>query len=269
MVDIFSSFDDHYIADKGFSIHLWVINVIILRVVFYRNTWDSRSNIRCLKELCYDFVYFLKESNSKSWVVRGFFMYICGLFILFCFRSSSSICPYCYRVCSHFSFSSYFALCVWGSLVLSRLCWQPFKFIQQAIPLNCPSLLVPLLFILEIATSLIRPITLTIRLCMNTIIGQIILIMVSSLSYCNLSKFFWLNRPSKFIHDVLFYECNRDLDKGCFRSYDILASEVSIVMVFTGLIFSTLFTLLEVAISFLQVCIFCMLCFLYEKDHTS
>lgn len=87
--------------------------------------------------------------------------------------------PYVIAVTGHLSVT----------LPLSLLCWFRIngygwinKFsrsLSHLVPLGCPYVLIPLITIIELIRSLIRPITLSVRLAANITAGHLILVLIS------------------------------------------------------------------------------------------
>lgn len=105
--------------------------------------------------------------------------------IYFIFSNSSSIFPYNFAFTSHISIVILISLTLWLSIILFRSLYNIRGLIEHCVPQGSPLYLVTFLWLIEIVSNLIRPLTLTVRLTANILSGHLLIILLSSLVFNN------------------------------------------------------------------------------------
>lgn len=173
MLSLFSRFDSYYRAlPKILEL------IVITSLLVY--TYKFNIFFRCLSLITYEIQQFFRTLRPRGINKSVAFLLTTVMFMLIAINISS-IFPFnfCYstQVC--------LLLSIGGGL---WFCFNLFSFLQNFkgsishfIPEGTPIFLVSLLFMIELIRSLIRPITLTVRLLANILAGHLILILLSNL----------------------------------------------------------------------------------------
>nr|CAH2593365.1 ATP synthase 6 [Physella acuta]CAH2593442.1 ATP synthase 6 [Physella acuta]CAH2593664.1 ATP synthase 6 [Physella acuta]CAH2593723.1 ATP synthase 6 [Physella acuta]CAH2594054.1 ATP synthase 6 [Physella acuta] len=163
---------------------------------------------------------------TKSWTRKGSLL-LCGVFLFVLLANLVGLFPFVFPSSTMLWFSFGMALPLWLYLILSGVSYDFKKFFAHFTPEGAPSLLVPLLVIIESVSVMIRPITLAIRLIANISAGHIILNLVAV----------------------------------CLSSWGPSMGSLA------ALCFSIFYSFFEVFVSIIQAYIFTLLLALYSNDH--
>nr|YP_010875331.1 ATP synthase F0 subunit 6 [Ciconiphilus decimfasciatus]WGW14985.1 ATP synthase subunit 6 [Ciconiphilus decimfasciatus] len=155
---------------------LIVISFLFLPLNFY---WKSLSFVQfsvffLIKQLCCLF----KNSMKTELIFVSLFTYLF-------FLNSIGLMPYMFSTTSHFLFNFFLGLPLWMSTMLWGLINNFVHNTAHLTPMGCPDVLVPFMVMVESISSLIRPLTISLRLMANMLAGHMILTMLS-LGACNL-----------------------------------------------------------------------------------
>nr|AZL93120.1 ATP synthase F0 subunit 6 [Belyta sp. ZJUH_2016005] len=120
----------------------------------------------------------IKKSNINC-------IMLISLFLIIFINNIISLFPYIFPLNSHMSFSMSYALPLWISIMIALMKNYKTTLIHLT-PQSTPSILMPLMVIIETISNLIRPITLSIRLSANIIAGHLIITLISN----NINKHF-------------------------------------------------------------------------------
>nr|ALO81703.1 ATP synthase F0 subunit 6 [Phyllochaetopterus sp. AW-2015] len=154
-----------------------------------------------------------------------------GLFLLLATTNLMSMVPYVMGPTTHISFTLSLALPVWLTTVLSGATFSPYAYLSHLLPLGAPMILAPFLIIVEVVSSCIRFLTLSLRLAANLTVGHVIL-------------------------NAL----------GTYTIFTMFSSPTNLLMILT-LALSIGYMLFEFGVALLQAYIFFLLSSLYSNDH--
>lgn len=154
--------------------------------------------------------------------------YITTLFLLLLVNNLIGLIPYSYTITSQIILALFLSLSLWFSYTLIGIETHKFNYIKILLPSGVPSLLLPLIFVIEIISYLSRIISLSVRLACNMLAGHTLIAIVSS---------FGTN---------LF--------------------NINFLLAFFPLIFLFLFFLLEFGVAIIQASVFIILTCTYLKD---
>nr|WIL10140.1 ATP synthase 6 [Actornithophilus hoplopteri] len=105
-------------------------------------------------------------------------IFVC-VFIFTLIMNLTGLMPYFFSSTSHLFFNLSISLTLW----LSTMMWGFMKNFDHNIghltPMGCPSILIPFMVMVELVSSLIRPLTLALRLMSNILAGHLILTLIS------------------------------------------------------------------------------------------
>nr|YP_009058846.1 ATP synthase F0 subunit 6 [Brachidontes exustus]AIM58701.1 ATP synthase F0 subunit 6 [Brachidontes exustus] len=239
MLDIFSSFDMNCYNTMGsLSSTVWVMSFFFLIFCLNSKVWSRLSFSDSLLKMVISFMYGVVKRVQGGYF-SGFSLSVCSLFFLMVWMNMNNIVPFFFPLMCHLPLPMFFACFFWGILVVSSLLNSWEQVVAMAVPLGCPLILSPLMVLLETIASIVRPITLTMRVVFNLAGGQVILGLIAE-----------LDKNLGLLYGVKF--------KG-------LAMLVIILVVVLGLIG---FFAFEVGIGLLQSYIYCMLLCMYSEDHS-
>nr|QDH52408.1 ATP synthase F0 subunit 6 [Chordodes sp. VVA-2019] len=184
MNNLFSSFD-FYTLSNSFYFYLILNLFMILYILnYHKNTntnWVRGSTqfegFNSIMNLIYNSIKPLKLGSSSNPICISIFMMIGILNILGLFPYINSITGLTFII---LLISVNFWL-ISIIIFIKNKCWF------HLIPMGSPILLVPFLFIIELISNIIRPLTLALRLSANITSGHILIHLVSKLSNYNMA----------------------------------------------------------------------------------
>lgn len=172
-LDIFSGFDDHNFVFMDFFYLVWLgVFVVVLSLV--SSLWVSNGSLLSFFTLILSVVEELVfRSSSKGvggsmGVFGSLFLFLLGLNII-------GLVPYVFSLTSHLSINLSVALPLWLSIVLMGIFYDLGSFLAHFQPMGSPAALNPFLCLIELVSSLVRPITLSVRLTANLSTGHILI----------------------------------------------------------------------------------------------
>nr|VFU78803.1 ATP synthase 6 [Proasellus assaforensis] len=175
MTNLFSIFDPS--SSMGLSLN-WasvLLGLIIIPPSLF--LFKSRSAIFLTKML----EYLYKEvSILLPMKNHHFMMFFLTLFFIIMFNNSLGLFPQIFTASSHLVFTLSLALPVW--LAYYSYGWfNKFKdMMAHLVPSGTPPVLIPFMVVIETVSSLIRPLTLAVRLAANMIAGHLLMVLLSN-----------------------------------------------------------------------------------------
>jgi F-type H+-transporting ATPase subunit a len=125
-------------------------------------------------EMSYEFIANLVRDNAGSEGKRFFpFIFTLFMFILFC--NVLGMIPYTFTVTSHIVVTLAMALTVFIGVTIIGFVKNGWKFLRLFCPAGVPILVMPLLIPIEIISYFVRPISLSVRLFLNMMVGHTML----------------------------------------------------------------------------------------------
>jgi len=183
----FHQFDDQLIFDSynknlyDYSISVVILSAIIILflVLLISNIVKNKSNLipsktQYFQEILNKFVLNIVKEQTNGLAI----MYTPLFFTVFCtilLFNMQGIVPTSFTITSQIAATGFFALTIFFALLIINILFAPFIFIKSFIPKNTPSMIKPLLFIIELLSFLLRPISMSVRLFANMMAGHILL----------------------------------------------------------------------------------------------
>nr|AYC65888.1 ATP synthase F0 subunit 6 [Amyrsidea minuta] len=168
MMSLLSIFDP-----SSFMMFNWMCSTMPFLCPILMLSWSS-SNFNSLFKLIKDLVHEIFKFNDLTLLI------FISIFVLIFISNVMGLIPYVFCATSHFSYNFSIGLTLWMTTML----WGMWNFSEHNIahltPMGCPLVLVPFMVLVEIVSSLIRPITLSLRLMSNMLAGHLILTLISS-----------------------------------------------------------------------------------------
>nr|UTT72510.1 ATP synthase F0 subunit 6 [Fulicoffula longipila] len=112
---------------------------------------------------------------------KKYCLMILSLFYLILILCESGMMPFMFTAPSHISFNLSLALPMWLSGMLYMYILSIKNAFSHLVPSGCPTVLIPLLVMIESTSLLIRPFSLSIRLMSNMMAGHMVLVLVSDM----------------------------------------------------------------------------------------
>nr|YP_011014827.1 ATP synthase F0 subunit 6 [Gergithus frontilongus]WQB38508.1 ATP synthase F0 subunit 6 [Gergithus frontilongus] len=187
MNSLFSSFDPTS-SLKQMNWMMMTSTMIILPM----NFWMKKSRWNTLKTNTTKFIKKEMLSNSKH---KEIIMMACSLFMLIMINNLMGLFPYTFTPTSHMSISMTMALPMW--MMMMMYSWINFtnKMFLHLLPQNTPSMIMPMMIVIETTGLIIRPISLSVRLMANMIAGHLLMTLLGDMN----QNMFLLTTPLKMI----------------------------------------------------------------------
>ena len=162
------------------TVTLFVVSLFLLGFL----AWAARPHIshggRLLTTLLEEYVTFIRDGlvlPNMGAEGRGFLPYFCTLFLFILSVNLAGMIPQMKTATSNISVTAALALCSGGVILYSGLKYHGLMgFIKGFVPSDTPWWLVPLVFPLEVLSTLIKVCVLAIRLFANMLSGHIALL---------------------------------------------------------------------------------------------
>merc|ERR1712071_59724 len=124
-------------------------------------------------------------SVSQPFTASGNLLLSVCLFYVLAQVNFTGLLPYIFPLSGHLPLAFSLALPLWAGHILYRRCAQPQSVLAHLVPVGSPGPLMPFIVLIELVRSLIRPLTLSIRLAANIVAGHLLLTLLrSSITPC-------------------------------------------------------------------------------------
>lgn len=130
--------------------------------------------IQSISEMMFEFVENLLVENTGD-PGRPYFSFIFTLFLLVLFGNLLGMLPYSYTFTSQIIITFFMAIIIFIAVTLIGIYRHGFGFLSLFLPSGTPLVLQPLLFVIELISYCIRPISLSVRLFANMLAGHTLL----------------------------------------------------------------------------------------------
>ena len=127
-----------------------------------------------IAEMMYEFVAEMVRSNVGN-EGRPYFPFIFTLFMFILFSNLLGLIPYSYTVTSQIVVTFAMALFIFIGVTIIAVVKHGFHFFSFFIPSGAPKALLPLIFVIEVISYFIRPVSLSVRLFANMLAGHTML----------------------------------------------------------------------------------------------
>nr|YP_007026873.1 ATP synthase F0 subunit 6 [Metacrangonyx longicaudus]CCI69450.1 ATP synthase F0 subunit 6 [Metacrangonyx longicaudus] len=183
-MNLFSIFDPStlYLMNNWMSIFLLLV---FMPSIF----WLIMSRLNKIYFILVKYIYL----EFKPLLMKNSFalLMILTIFFLFYLNNILGLFPYIFCASSHMSFTLSLSLLVWMSLMIYGWINNYKNLLIHLIPEGTSSFLMPFMVLVETISNIIRPITLSIRLCANMIAGHLLISLLSS-SLVKVSSFMFI-----------------------------------------------------------------------------
>nr|CCI69537.1 ATP synthase F0 subunit 6 [Metacrangonyx goulmimensis] len=172
-MNLFSVFDPStlYFISNWVSIFLWIF-------VIPSTFWLVSSRLNSIFIIFIMYIY----SEFKPLLLKSKFtlLSILSIFLFILLNNMLGLFPYIFCASSHMSLTLSLGFMAWLSLMLYGWVNNYKNLLIHLIPEGTSSSLMPFMVLVETISNIIRPITLSIRLCANMIAGHLLITLLSS-----------------------------------------------------------------------------------------
>ena len=147
---------------------------LILLSIGVRSGKIIPDKVQSLGEMVFEFVENLLIENTGN-SGRPYFSFIFTLFLLVLFGNLLGMLPYSYTFTSQIIVTFFMAIFIFLGVTIIGIIKHGFGFLSLFLPSGTPLILQPLLFIIELISYCIRPISLSVRLFANMLAGHTLL----------------------------------------------------------------------------------------------
>nr|AAX53876.1 ATP synthase F0 subunit 6 [Campanulotes compar] len=141
--------------------------------------WVSVSGVDLFDKEMVKFFFDLLKQSMGGFMKIGLVLY--SVFFFF-FSNLLGLVPYVFTLSSHLCVNLSVSLVLWLGGVVYSMKKSMDSFLSHMVPLGSPVFLLPLLVLIETISTLIRPLTLAIRLMANVMAGHLIMSLVGGFS---------------------------------------------------------------------------------------
>nr|YP_009176389.1 ATP synthase F0 subunit 6 [Prosthiostomum siphunculus]ALI86954.1 ATP synthase F0 subunit 6 [Prosthiostomum siphunculus] len=169
--DLFSSSDYHYSNFQLMNLGVWFLGFIW----FF---WNINLFFSSLNRIGIFFSSLISwhYDNIKAACfnqIKGSYIIIGGTFFLILGCNMWGLIPYIFGLTTQMVLTFTASWILWLSIVYSSLEFSVINFFSNFTPSGAPNYLAPILAIIEIVSSIIRPLTLSLRLSINITTGHV------------------------------------------------------------------------------------------------
>nr|YP_009262622.1 ATP synthase F0 subunit 6 [Elysia ornata]ANI87288.1 ATP synthase F0 subunit 6 [Elysia ornata] len=171
MVDLFSSLDCNQFSTMSYVV--WILPLMITSSFFLSDSWNVSPILLSKMALSST-----SETNQKKILPLPLFLFSLMFFLVQ--MNFIGLTPLTYSSTSSLWTASSLALTLWFTLLLSGWVKFPKESAAHLAPAGAPGALIPFLVFVETVSTLIRPLTLTVRLIANISAGHIVMSLISN-----------------------------------------------------------------------------------------
>ncbi len=132
------------------------------------------NKLQLIAELSYTFVAKMISDTAGS-KAKPYFPFIFSLFMFVLFCNMVGMLPYSFTVTSHIIVTLIMALFIFIAVTIIGFIKHGFKYLSIFVPSGVPTVLLPLITVIEIISYLSRPVSLSVRLFANMMAGHTML----------------------------------------------------------------------------------------------
>ncbi len=158
------------------SLFMAISTLMILILLFFGTKKKSLipSKLQLITEMSYTFVAKMINDTAGS-SAKSFFPFIFTLFMFVLFCNMLGMMPYSFTVTSHIIVTFVLAAIVFIGVTIIGFIKHGIKYLELFVPKGVPTVLLPLIVIIEVISYLSRPVSLSVRLFANMMAGHTML----------------------------------------------------------------------------------------------
>ena len=154
-----------------------VISATIIILFLFLGSKEKKiipGKLQLIAEIFYTFVAKMISDTAGS-KAKPYFPLIFSLFMFVLFCNMVGMLPYSFTVTSHIIVTLIMALFIFIAVTIIGFIKHGFKYLSIFVPSGVPTVLLPLITIIEIISYLSRPVSLSVRLFANMMAGHTML----------------------------------------------------------------------------------------------
>ena len=154
-----------------------VISATVIILFLFLGSKEKKiipNKLQLIAEMSYTFVAKMISDTAGS-KARPYFPFIFSLFMFVLFCNMVGMLPYSFTVTSHIIVTLIMALFIFIAVTIIGFIKHGFKYLSIFVPSGVPTVLLPLITIIEIISYLSRPVSLSVRLFANMMAGHTML----------------------------------------------------------------------------------------------
>ncbi len=154
-----------------------VISASTILLFLYLGSKEKKivpNKLSLLAEMSYTFVAKMISDTAGS-KAKPYFPFIFSLFMFVLFCNMVGMLPYSFTVTSHIIVTLIMALFIFIAVTIIGFIKHGFKYLSIFVPKGVPTILLPLITVIEIISYLSRPVSLSVRLFANMMAGHTML----------------------------------------------------------------------------------------------
>jgi F-type H+-transporting ATPase subunit a len=183
IISLFENFDP-IISILNINLSRIIIIMFIPLLNFYTFIKISRYNTLVKKINNYIFSELRASFNNSNLKIKTFILL--RIFFIILTLNTCGLIPYVYTISRQIIFTLTLALPFWIRTITYNIIHNTNNFLRHLVPLSTPLALSQFIVLIESIRQIIRPITLSVRLCANITAGHILLTLTSiSISIIN------------------------------------------------------------------------------------
>lgn len=187
ITNLFSIFDPSMFL---INVYPWIFSSLIILSFFHRKFWIKSKNIISLILL---FIPLKKEISPLlgSFLKKGNFIILLFLFISIFLINFFALFPFIFTPTAHMMVTFPCAFILWLSFIIFGWINNTKNIMAHLVPIGTPFILINFIVLIEIVSNVIRPITLSVRLCANMVAGHLLLRLLRNFSLTRFNYFIY------------------------------------------------------------------------------
>lgn len=161
-------------TNSSLFMFLSVFLILIFQLFGMKSRQVIPGRLQSMVEISYKFIADMVKDNAGQEGMK-YFPFIFSLFMFVLFGNLLGLVPYGFTVTSHIVVTFTLALIVFLLVTFIGFAKHGWKFFKLFWPEGVPLAVAPILIPIEVVSYLIRPITLSVRLFANMLVGHILL----------------------------------------------------------------------------------------------
>jgi len=167
---------DHpiYVTNSSIYMFLAVALISLLMIGGAAGKQLVPGRFQSMAEIAYEFVASTVRGNAGAEGMK-FFPLIFSIFMFICVSNIVGVIPYAFTVSSHIIVTAALALLVFFTVLIYGLYKNGLKFFKIFVPSGIPVYILPLVVFIEVFSFFLRPVSQSVRLFANMLVGHIAL----------------------------------------------------------------------------------------------
>ena len=148
--------------------------------------WVTKSQAEITLSSLFSYLFSDLKINLGALKRPRIMLLMIRIFRLVLFRNLTGLLPFVFTSSSHLTFTLTLGLIIWLTSIITILIKDLNYFLTHLVPSGTPFVLIPLIVLIETVRSVIRPITLSVRLAANIVAGHLLLSLIRGRAGLNL-----------------------------------------------------------------------------------